>query len=166
MDNEFCPQGVIRYIEPGDTLYAISLCYGVSVEQIIEANPGINPRNLRIGQAVCVPVEPLEDCPGFLYQIKSGDTIYKLSLRFHTTVNAILSVNPGIVPDNLRVGQQICIPGTGLCPKELTPYTIRAGDTLFFIARRFGISVQDIINANPGIDPRNLQVGQEICLPL
>ncbi|KKM10623.1 peptidoglycan-binding protein [Clostridiales bacterium PH28_bin88] len=164
--SQFCPQGVIRFIEPGDTLYSISLRYGVPVERILAANPGIDPLNLMIGQAICIPLEAVPACPGFMYTIRRGDTIYQLALRFHTTVNAILSVNPGINPRNLQIGQSICIPGTGLCPKELTPYTIKAGDTLFRIARRFNIRVEDIINANPGINPRNLQIGQQICLPL
>ncbi len=44
-------------------------------------------------------------------------------------------------------------------------YTIRPGDTLFTIAQRFNVPVQEIINANPGIDPNNLQIGQVICIP-
>lgn len=164
--NQFCPQGVIRIIEPGDTLYAISLRYYVTVEQILAANPGIDPLNLMIGQSICIPSTPVPQCPGFTYSIQSGDTIYNLALRFHTTVNAILSVNPGINPNNLQIGQILCIPGSGQCPKELTPYVIKSGDTLYLIALRFNIDVQSILNANPGINPYNLQLGQEICLPL
>jgi len=46
------------------------------------------------------------------------------------------------------------------------PYTIKAGDTLAAIARIYGTTVQDIINANPDIDPYYLRVGQQICIPL
>lgn len=44
------------------------------------------------------------------YTIRSGDTIYNLAIRFNTTVEAILRLNPGINPDNLQIGQVICIP--------------------------------------------------------
>ncbi len=44
-------------------------------------------------------------------------------------------------------------------------YQIRAGDTLFQLSRRFGVSVQAILNANPSVDPNYLRVGQIICIP-
>lgn len=45
-------------------------------------------------------------------------------------------------------------------------YSISAGDTLFIIARRFGVTVQDILAANPQITNRDvLFIGQEICIP-
>ena len=45
-------------------------------------------------------------------------------------------------------------------------YTIRPGDTLFSIGRRFNVSVDDLLEANPGIDPQSLRVGQIICIPV
>lgn len=50
------------------------------------------------------------------------------------------------------------------CPGG-TYYTIRAGDTLFSLARRFNTTVDAILQANPGLDPMNLQVGRIICIP-
>lgn len=50
------------------------------------------------------------------------------------------------------------------CPNGFV-YTINQGDTFYKIARRYEISVQDLIDANPNIDPANLQVGQQICVP-
>lgn len=44
------------------------------------------------------------------YTIRPGDTIYKIATQFRIPVNAILSVNPGLYPYNLLVGQQIAIP--------------------------------------------------------
>jgi LysM repeat protein len=53
----------------------------------------------------CLEVEKV-----FYYQIKPGDTIYKLSTRFNIPAELILSVNPGINPNNLLIGQRILIP--------------------------------------------------------
>lgn len=44
-------------------------------------------------------------------------------------------------------------------------YTIQPGDTLSAISQRLGVSINDIYKANPGINPRALQVGQVILLP-
>ncbi len=45
-----------------------------------------------------------------IYEIKAGDTIYKIAGLYYTTVNAILTANPGIIPQNLRIGQRITVP--------------------------------------------------------
>lgn len=107
-------------------------------------------------------------CPGgTLYTIQPGDTLYFLAQQFGTSVNSILNANPGLNPRNLQVGQQICIPVPEpvTCPPGTSPYIIKRGDTLSAIAQRLGINLQDLITANPGIDPRNLQIGQRICVP-
>ncbi len=52
------------------------------------------------------------------------------------------------------------------CPANSYQYTIRQGDTLYFIAVRFGVSVSQITVANPGLDPYRLRVGQVICIPV
>jgi len=44
-------------------------------------------------------------------------------------------------------------------------HTIKKGDTLWDLASKYNTSVEEIMMANPGIDPNNLQVGQEILIP-
>jgi LysM repeat protein len=44
------------------------------------------------------------------YTVQSGDTYFKLAQRFNTTVEAIAAANPGVDPNNLQIGQTICIP--------------------------------------------------------
>ena len=138
-------EGTLYTIRAGDTLFSLAQRYNTTVDAIIRANPGIDPSNLRIGQVICIPSStpgPVP-CPGgTLYTIRAGDTLFALAQRYNTTVDAILRANPGIDPNNLRVGQVICIPGTGPvpCPGG-TLYTIRAGDTLFSLAQRFNVTV-------------------------
>jgi LysM repeat protein len=111
----------------------------------------------------------IRQCPSgtLSYTIKPGDNFYRLALQFNTTIQAITAVNPGVNPLFLRVGQPICIPAQGLpaCP-EGNPYTIKPGDTMYAIARFFNISLDDLLEANPGIDPNRLFIGQVICIPL
>jgi len=169
-----CPNGFLYTIRAGDTLFTLSQRFNVSVEAIIRANPGIDPNNLQIGQVICIPqaMPPTPPCPnGFLYTIRAGDTLFTLSQRFNVSVDAIIRANPGIDPNNLQIGQVICIPQAMPPTPPMPPcpngfyYTIMAGDTLFSISQKFNIPVQEIINANPGIDPNNLRIGQVICIP-
>ena len=75
-----CPGGTIYIIRAGDTLFAIAARFGTTVNAIIAANPGINPNNLMIGQAICIPVPGPVPCPGFFYTIQPGDTHYIIAL--------------------------------------------------------------------------------------
>ena len=106
------------------------------------------------------------NCPGGqVYTVRRGDTLSLIAQRYNTTVMDIMRANPQITNPNLIiVGQQICVPGAGTpCPGF--SYTIKAGDTLYSLAQRYNITVRDILNVNPGINPDNLQVGQVICIP-
>lgn len=44
------------------------------------------------------------------YTIRAGDTIYRIATRFYTSIQAILTANPGINPNNLRIGQTLVVP--------------------------------------------------------
>ncbi len=122
------------------------------------------------GNYVYPEVDP--PCPvgSSAYTIRSGDTLYTIAQRLRTTVTAITALNPGVNPNQLQVGQVICVPGAsptpipGSCPGG-TGYVIQAGDTFYALASRYGVSVQALINANPNVDPSRLVIGQTICIP-
>ncbi|QGG47140.1 muramidase family protein [Heliorestis convoluta] len=112
---------------------------------------------------------PFRCPPGTVpYRIRSGDTYYKLAKQFNTTIAALVSANPTYDPNNLPVGQPLCIPRQPVFPPcpEQNYYTIRPGDRLYRLADFFGISLDDLLEANPAIDPQNLRPGQVICIPL
>ena len=162
-----CPGGTVYTIRAGDTLFNLASRFNTTVQAIINANPGIT-NNLQIGQQICIPVAPGPGaCPGgFLYTIRAGDTFFSIANRFNISVDALVQANPGVDPDRLQIGQQICVPTAppAQCPGGFF-YTIQAGDTFFGLAARFNVTVQQLINANPGVDPNRLQIGQQICIP-
>jgi peptidoglycan DL-endopeptidase LytF len=166
-----CPIGTFAYtIRAGDTLFALAQRYNTTVQAILNANPGLDPNFLQIGQVICIPGTTPVTCPPntFSYRIVAGDTLFSIAQRYNTTVQAILAVNPGLNPNFLQIGQIICIPRVApptTCPPNSFPYTIVAGDTLFSLSIRFNTTVQAILALNPGIDPNFLQVGQVICIP-
>ncbi|TCL70976.1 LysM domain-containing protein [Hydrogenispora ethanolica] len=189
-----CPSGSTTYtLRAGDLLYNLAQRYNTTVEAIINANPGLNPNLLRVGQRICipptpsVPAPPTGPCPGASYTIQAGDTVYALAQEYNTTIAEILAANPGLDPDRLRIGQRICLPGTaagGTLREETAPetfhgdfaeaisctigtfaYTIRSGDTLYLLAQKYRTTVDAILRANPGINPNALQIGQSLCIP-
>jgi len=61
-----------------------------------------------------VGLDPLPPCPtGLFLEIAPGDTLFKIAREQETTVEAILALNPGLDPRNLRVSQVICLPLPG-----------------------------------------------------
>lgn len=122
------------------------------------------------GEAQQLPPPPA--CPGgVIVTVRPGDTLWLLAQRYGTTVSAITAANPQITdPNRLQVGQKICIPRAGAPPPPVQPgertYVVQPGDTLWNIARRFGVSLDQLIAANPQIsDPNRLQPGQVIRIP-
>ena len=121
-------------------------------------------------------VDSNRQCPTstLAYEVQNGDTLYKIASKFNTTVSAIVTSNPGINIESLRVGQVVCIPEKLLqpilqpqaptCPIGTSPYQIKNGDTLATIANRFNTTIESIILANPDIVPSNLSIGQVICI--
>lgn len=97
------------------------------------------------------------------YKVQSGDTFSSISQKLHISVQALEAANPGVNANNLKVGEELNVPGGA--SSATTKYTIKSGDTLFSIAQSHGISVEAIEAANPGIKPSALKVGQVINIP-
>ncbi len=165
--------GQFYIIQEGDILFTIAAKFDTTPENILRLNPGLDPSNLPVGRRICVisaTNQPVT-CPvGTLpYNVNEGDTLLSIAVRFGTDVAALIKANPDIDPYNLRVGQRICIAERfqepPMCPTR-NFYVIRSGDTLRAIAASFEVEAQEILRINPDINPRNLRVGQIICIPL
>lgn len=68
------------------------------------------------------------------------------------------SISPVIVPDSSD--EQVTTADGEIL------YKIKSGDTLGKVAKEFGVTLDEIFNANPGIEPRRLRLGQQIIIPL
>lgn len=173
---QLCPAGFTTYtVVAGDTLFFLARRFGTTVDVLLRANPQItDPNRLSIGQVICVPSgaptpPPGVTCPaGFTtHTVVAGETLFMIARRFGITVSELLAANPQITdPNNLMVGQVICVPSQPTCPPGSTTYVVRSGDTMFSIAQRFGIPLDVLIRANPHIlDPSRLSPGDVLCIP-
>ena len=98
------------------------------------------------------------------YMVKAGDTLYGISNQFGVSVTELASLN-GIQGANLQIGEVLKIPGTiGENPNNMFMYTVKNGDTLYGIAKKYNTTVQKIIDLNY-LKNTNLVVGQVIRIP-
>jgi LysM repeat protein len=169
-----CPAGTTTYtVRAGDTLFGIAQRLGTTVAELQRLNPGVDPSSLQVGRILCVPAAPAPGptCPAgsTTYTVRAGDTFFSIAQRLGTTVAELQRLNPGVDPQALAVGQRLCVPAAPAppptCPAGTTTYTVRAGDTLFSIAQRYGTTVAELQRLNPGVDPTSLQVGRILCVP-
>ena len=118
------------------------------------------------------------------YIVQPGDTLWRISRQFGTSVDAIVQANQIPNPNLIYVGQVLEIPGSGT-PVPVTPvptavpgpttqptqppatqtYTVRPGDTLTKIAQQFGTTVQAIAQANNIVNVNLIYVGQVLIIP-
>lgn len=133
-----------------------------------------------VGLSVSSLTSVAQDAPtAQTYIVQRGDTLFRIALRFGTTLSAITAANPQITNINLiYVGQQITIP-TGSGPVPTAPpgpgptqppgqgsvYIVVAGDTLGRIAARFGTTVTAIAQANNIVNINLIYVGQRLTIP-
>ena len=163
-------------VRAGDTLYLLAQRFGTTVD-IIRRTNGLTSDIITVGQVLRIPVAtpvappvtpPTPPTGYFNYTVVSGDTLYLLSRRFGTTVDAIKSLN-GLTSDALSIGKVLKIPSVS--PPITTPpaanfinYTVRPGDTLYTLATRFGTTVNAIMTLN-NLTSSALSIGQVLLIP-
>jgi len=153
-------------VSRGDTLRALALRFGTSVDTLGSLNSLINYNLIYEGQwltvpsGVAVPAPPPPPPPSSsgTYTIQSGDTLRKIAARINSTVNGILAVNSQITDANkIYAGQVINLPASA------TYHTVQAGDTLKKIAAKYGTTLDALIALNPQIaDINKIYAGQVV----
>jgi LysM repeat protein len=173
-------------VQRGDTLAKIAARYGTSWRDIAVVNNIANPNLIYAGQILVIP--SYITLPAQSYTVRSGDTVTSIAASFRVTVDQLVQTN------NLEAGgayiyagQVLVIPArtvpvnqppvplptpTPVPPAPLpTPipsgqyYFVQRGDTMFRIARAFGVNIYDLAEVNGILNLNRINVGQRLRIP-
>lgn len=120
-----------------------------------------------VAVATAVPGQPAT------HVVQAGENLFRIALRYNTTVAEIAQLNNITNPGMISVGQVLTIPsgsgGTTPPPSSgqtcATTYTVMPGDNLFRIALRYNYSQYYLAQVNGITNPALIKVGQVICIP-
>ncbi|MFW6055023.1 MAG: LysM peptidoglycan-binding domain-containing protein, partial [Thermodesulfobacteriota bacterium] len=155
-------------VQKGDNLWNISRRFDTSLQTLLEANGLRKSDFLRVGSKIYIP----DITPGQTrqsrerarsshkkiidYYVQKGDNLWNISNRFEISLKTLLAANDMAKGEVLHIGKQLSIPvaadvkpesgnsGSAGKHKKVTFYTIRQGDSLWSIARKFEVSIKEL----------------------
>lgn len=163
---------IVHKVDAGETLYAISKRYGVTVEQIVAQNPTADA-GLEIEQILKVPYVPRTPKPvaqGKKHSVAEKETLFSISKLYGVTVDDLKKWN-NLTDNALSLGQELLIKNvntlTSSSANQLevksakTVHTVAAKETMFSITRQYGITVEQLREWN-GLQTDELKIGQTL----
>jgi nucleoid-associated protein YgaU len=153
---------------------------------IQQANPGVDPTRLRVGQRLVMPPKPSGEpstpssVGGEIYIVQKDDRLWDIAKAKYgrgEDWHLIRRANPGIDPDKLHAGQRLLIPPKPASDAAATTtlsdgrrlYKVKEGDSFWLIAQRElgdGRFMDKLKAVNPSVDAGTLRVGQMLVLPV
>lgn len=152
------PGGGSTYtIKSGDTFATVAERLGIPLDDLVAANPGVNPSTLRAGDVIKLPGGAPGGGPTATPRAESTP----VPPTEEATEEPTSTPEPAEEPPTATSEPQATATASSLGQT----YVVQSGDIPVTIAEKFGITVEALLAANPGIDPRGLQVGQVLTIP-
>jgi LysM repeat protein/lysophospholipase L1-like esterase len=179
-------------VAEGDNFWSVARSHGITVAALTEANPGVDPTRLRIGQPLALPVpaataarpagtgQPQAEAATAGYVVAEGDNFWSIAKRLGVSAAELTRLNAGLDPLRLHPGQIVAVPENARAQAQGAPapatgeartvsdaglYPVAPGDTLWGLSRRFGVALEDMLAVNGEVDPARLRVGQLVTVP-
>jgi membrane-bound lytic murein transglycosylase D len=184
---------VEHFVARGETMGGIARRYRVSQRLLADANPKVRPNRLRIGQRLIVPTggaisgsvaRQMADPPkpagtnrSGWHRVRRGETLTAIADDYGVTVRDLQRWNSLGSSGRIRAGQRIRVvappeessdrrtavaPAAAAAPRT---HTVRRGETLTGLARRYGVSVEALREANGMSGREKLRTGAALRIP-
>lgn len=146
-------------VKPGDTLYSIAKSNNISINELKELN-NLKSDILSVGQILKLKSSDNQE-ETLKYIVKAGDTLYSIAKKYNVSVSELKTIN-NLPSDNLSIGQTIYIKDEeNNSENNENTYTVKAGDTLYSIAKKFNMNVDNLKELN-NLNSNILSIGQTL----
>ena len=152
-------------VKLNDNLYDIAKRYNTTVG-ILKALNNLSSNILQVGQILKLPTSKVEQSTVndyLIYTIKPGDNLYNIAKNYNITLDELINFNEQ-ASTLLHIGEQLLIPINNKTTDNNIQYIIKPGDTLYNIAKRYNITVDEIKILN-NFNNNMLKIGDIIYLP-
>lgn len=176
-------------VQKGESIYQVSVKLGVTREQITEHNPsaadGLKPK-MRLyfpmskfstdGGAVTVDVAQNSAAGVATHVVKKGETLYGVARKYGMTADDLIKLNPQ-AENGIKTGDVLRItsaePAAEAAETESVVtdasgnrvHVIKSGETLFSIANKNGVTLEELLAVNPKLDPMRYKSGDSVIIP-
>lgn len=182
---------ITHKVTKGDTLWSISKQYNISLKLIFDLNNIKNKDTLSIDQIIKISRDNLPAVDYNMHIVNKGETLWSIAQKYNLSVDLIITTNNIANSELISVGQEMKIPShknavtvaeTNIVnqtvidkkstdinnnisqPENAEPivYTVKAGDNLWNISRKYGVSVEVITDVNNLRNKDLLTPGQKL----
>jgi cell wall-associated NlpC family hydrolase len=178
-------------IVKGETISSIAQKYNVSIASIYKLNPKAK-KTLQLNQVLLIPnsESKKDNIPESLvseqtteinHEVLPKETLYGITKQFKTSAELLYKANPKLETEGLKIGQTIIIPSrltkkeiaglSNVKPEEivdkieLLTHQVKAKESLYSIAKQYGITLKELQSTNPAVGKKGLSIGQVITIP-
>lgn len=153
------PSGNTYIVKKGDSLYAIAREFGITVDELKQAN-NLSNNNLSIGMVLTIP-KVSSGTNDNIYIVKPGDSLYKIANMYGMSVNELKTLN-NLSSNLLSIGQELKVKESANIPADT--YIVKSGDSLYSIAKKFNVSVDELKRVNNKTS-NLLSIGEKLIVP-
>lgn len=150
----------------GDTLWSIARDNNITVQELKNLN-NLTSNSLSIGDILKLPTDDNDNdgVTSGIYTVQKGDTLYSIARKYNIPVDELKRIN-NLTSNSLSIGQQLKItePTGSDTPNTSVTYTVKKGDTLYTISRKYNISVDELKKYN-NLTSNTLSINQVLRIP-
>jgi murein DD-endopeptidase MepM/ murein hydrolase activator NlpD len=174
---ETAPGMTIHVVQRGENLYQIALDYGLKTEELALLNGITDPGNIQVGQRLLVPSSfPSRETLTQAHMVQAGETFESIAALYDMTLEELLSANSIADVNSIYLGQILLVTMSEIAeaspevveiapPPSVSVYVVQPGETLFRIATNYGLTVNELAQANSLSDPTLIYAGQQLVIP-
>ena len=165
-------ESIFYTVKSGDTLSEIASQYGTTVQELVNINNLTNANLIYPGQILRIATNSTiqgsetRGTGSIIYTVQRGNTLRQIAKAYGVTVKHIVEINNIQNPNLIYPGEKLRITesiNTTVNPvTQNNYYTVKLGDTLSEIARRYGVTVRYLANLNGIRNPNLIYPGQII----